>query len=97
LEKQVAGILGSLLGVEGVDVEANFFDLGGHSLVGAQLIARIRTAFGVEMKLRALFEGPTVAKVSAEIQRLLVLKRETAKDNDVQCLPETTVHPGVGR
>jgi amino acid adenylation domain-containing protein len=96
LEKKVAGILGSLLGVEGVDVEANFFDLGGHSLVGAQLIARIRSVFGVEMKLRALFEGPTVAKVSEEIQRL-VLKREGEKDNEVQGMLETDAHAGVGR
>jgi acyl carrier protein len=84
------------LGVEGVDVEANFFDLGGHSLVGAQLIARIRSVFGVEMKLRALFEGPTVAKVSEEIQRL-VLKREGEKDNEVQGMLETDAHAGVGR
>jgi amino acid adenylation domain-containing protein len=96
LEKKVAEILGGLLGVEGVGVDANFFDLGGHSLVGAQLIARIRSTFGVEMKLRALFEGPTVAKVAAEIQRLLVLKQEKAKDNPVQSLPENGVHAGVG-
>lgn len=92
LEKKVAGILGGLLGVEGVGVDANFFDLGGHSLVGAQLIARIRSVFGVEMKLRALFEGPTVAKVAAEIQRLLVLKQEREKDNQGQAVPAGVGH-----
>jgi amino acid adenylation domain-containing protein len=76
LEKTVANILGSLLGVERVDVEANFFVLGGHSLLGAQLIARVRRELGVEMSLRVLFEGPTVAELSAEIERLRVLKLE---------------------
>jgi amino acid adenylation domain-containing protein len=88
LEKTVAKMLGSLLGVERVDVEANFFVLGGHSLLGAQLIARVRRELGVEMSLRVLFEAPTVAELSAEIERLRVLKPERKKDNEVQCALE---------
>jgi len=61
LEKTVAEILASLLGVEKVDVEGNFFVLGAHSLIGAQLIARLRRIVGVEMSLRVLFAAPTVA------------------------------------
>jgi acyl carrier protein len=96
LEKTVANILGSLLGVERVDVEANFFVLGGHSLLGAQLIARIRRVFGVEMSLRVLFEAPTVAELSAEIERLLVLKLEGMNDNKVQCVLESTAQTDMG-
>jgi acyl carrier protein len=92
LEKTVAEILGNLLGVEQVDVEANFFELGGHSLVGAQLIARIRRAFGVEMSLRVLFEGPTVAQLSAEIGRLLEL--EEINEDDGQCALQTSALTG---
>jgi len=86
MEKTVAEMLGGLLGREQVDVEANFFELGGHSLVGAQLIGRIRRAFGVEMSLRILFEGPTVAQLSVEIERLLEL--EEVNDNEGQCVLE---------
>jgi amino acid adenylation domain-containing protein len=71
-EKTVAAILTRLLGLERVDVHENFFSLGGHSLLGAQLVARVRAAFGVEMPLRVLFEAPTVAGLSAEIDHLSV-------------------------
>ena len=84
MEKKVAGILAGLLGMRQVDVEANFFALGGHSLVGTQLIARIRSIFGIEMNLRVLFESPTVAQLSVEIERLVHLKREGTRDKEVQ-------------
>jgi amino acid adenylation domain-containing protein len=96
LEKTVAGLLGGLLGVERVDVAGNFFVLGGHSLLGAQLIARVRSVFGVEMSLRVLFEAPTVAELSAEIERLLALKREGAHQNKVRGGPALAAPAGVG-
>jgi amino acid adenylation domain-containing protein len=85
VEKTVANILGGLLGVKQVDVEGNFFVLGGHSLVGAQLISRVRSVFGVELSLRVLFEGPTVAKLSAQIERQLDLKLE-GMNNGIPCV-----------
>jgi amino acid adenylation domain-containing protein len=69
-EQRVAEILGELLDLEEIGLDDNFFMLGGHSLLGAQVIARLRGAFGVEMGLRTLFEAPTVAALSAEVERL---------------------------
>jgi amino acid adenylation domain-containing protein len=89
VEKAVADMLADLLKVDQVDVEANFFVLGGHSLVGAQLISQIRRSFGVEMSLRVLFKGPTVAEISAEIEQLLVLKLEGMDDDEVQSALES--------
>jgi acyl-CoA synthetase (AMP-forming)/AMP-acid ligase II len=84
-EKTVADILAGLLGVDKVDVEGNFFVLGGHSLVGAQLIARIRRIVGVEMSLRVLFAAPTVASLSKEVERLLAAKQAAATREVALC------------
>jgi amino acid adenylation domain-containing protein len=84
VEQAVAGILAPLLGVERVDVEANFFSLGGHSLLGIQLISRLRENLGVELSLRKVFEAPSVAELSAEIERLLCAKLEAMSEEEVQ-------------
>jgi amino acid adenylation domain-containing protein len=84
LERLVAGILAPLLGLDQVDVEANFFSLGGHSLLGIQLISRLRACLGVELSLRAVFEAPSVAALSAEIERLLQARIAAMSEEEVQ-------------
>lgn len=95
MEKTIAGILERLLELEHVDVEENFFSLGGHSLLGAQLVARLRDTFQIEVPLRVIFESPSVAELSSEIDRLLVAKVEAMSEKEVQRLlnstPETSL------
>jgi amino acid adenylation domain-containing protein len=71
IEEQLASIVSELLKVPDVHPDDNFFRLGGHSLMGAQLIARIRNVFGVEMSLRQLFGNPTIAELSDEVESLI--------------------------
>jgi amino acid adenylation domain-containing protein len=71
VERRVVSILSELLGIEKVGVNDNFFFLGGHSLLGTQLIARARDSFRVELPLRTVFDRPTAAELSAEIERML--------------------------
>jgi amino acid adenylation domain-containing protein len=85
-EERVGEIVASLLNVEHVGPEDNFFLLGGHSLLGAQLLARLSDTFGVDMPLRTLFEGPTVRELSAEIERLVMAYLDTLDEGDVQRL-----------
>ncbi len=74
IEQEVAEILAPLLGLERVSTDANFFLLGGHSLLGTQLIARIRDRFDIDLSLKALFEEPTVRDIAREIERLILEK-----------------------
>jgi amino acid adenylation domain-containing protein/non-ribosomal peptide synthase protein (TIGR01720 family) len=60
-EEQMAAIWAEVLGVERVGAQDDFFDLGGHSLLGARVLARVKQAWGLDLSLRRLFENPTVA------------------------------------
>ena len=71
VERRLVAILVDLLGLESVSMTDNFFLLGGHSLLGAQLIAKVHQRFGVKLTLRNLFSNPTIAGMAAEISRLM--------------------------
>jgi amino acid adenylation domain-containing protein len=86
IEKRLAVILCSLLELDQVSVHDDFFFLGGHSLLGTQLIAQIRGAFGVEIALRTLFDTPTIAELSSEIERLILARIEAMNEDEVQRL-----------
>ena len=67
VEEELARIWGKLFGLDRIGIHDNFFELGGHSLLLTRLASRIREAFDVEMPLQALFDNPTVARMSAAI------------------------------
>lgn len=75
LEEQVATILADLLEVDRIGADDNFFLLGGHSLLGTQLIARFREVLGVELPLRTVFDHPTVAGLAAAVERARAVPR----------------------
>jgi amino acid adenylation domain-containing protein len=77
VEEELVKILAPLLKIDRVGVNDNFFLLGGHSLLGTQLIARISETFGVELTLLKLFDHPTVAEMSSEIEELILDKVES--------------------
>ncbi|HEX2090929.1 MAG TPA: amino acid adenylation domain-containing protein [Longimicrobiaceae bacterium] len=78
-EEVLAGVWAETLGVERVGVHDNFFDLGGHSLLGAQLIARTRDATGAELPLRTLFDAATVARFAERVDEALRGARGTVR------------------
>jgi len=69
-EKALAEIWAEVLRLERVGIDNKFFDLGGHSLIALQIIARVRNTFQVELTLRHIFEAPTVAQLAATITHI---------------------------
>jgi acyl-CoA synthetase (AMP-forming)/AMP-acid ligase II/acyl carrier protein len=69
-EVAVAGIWEYVLDLEEGDVrrDDDFFDIGGHSLAAARVIARINRRFGIELLPRALFDAPTVAGLAERVE-----------------------------
>jgi len=67
VERQIAEFWTELFGVEQVSLHDNFFELGGNSLLGVQLVNRVRNTFDVDLPMSALFEAGTVADLAAYI------------------------------
>ena len=84
VEERLIRLLAPLLRVEKIGLNDNFFFLGGHSLLGTQLVTRINRTFNVEMTLLNLFEHPTVAEIAAEIERLIAVRAATIGSSDSQ-------------
>ncbi len=77
LERQIAAVWQRLLGVEQVGVNDNFFDLGGNSLIGLQVVAEIGRETGIEVAPVTLFEAPTVAALARQLASEAGLDAET--------------------
>lgn len=69
MERSVAVIWKEVLGVEQIRVDDNFFGVGGNSLSAAQVIARLRNAFGVKISLTGFFAKPTIAGLTEMLQQ----------------------------
>ena len=67
-ERQIAAIWSDLLRVDRIDVNDNFFDLGGHSLLMVRLQTRLREVVGADIGIVELFRYPTVASLAAFVE-----------------------------
>jgi amino acid adenylation domain-containing protein len=85
-ERRLAEIIAELLQLERVGADDNFFLLGGHSLLGTQLVLRARDAFAVDLTLRHLFEAQTVANLAARIEQLVIDRLVAMSEKEVQQL-----------
>ncbi|MDP2052413.1 MAG: non-ribosomal peptide synthetase, partial [Acidobacteriota bacterium] len=77
-ERRVAAIWQEVLERPSFGREESFFAIGGHSLLAARVVARIRTTFNIELPLRTVFEAPTIAAIGSHIDEVV-----SARDADV--------------
>jgi amino acid adenylation domain-containing protein len=67
VEARLVEVWAEITGAEEVGIHDNFFDIGGHSLLGMMLVSRVKEVFNVEVSLRVLFEAPTVAEFASAL------------------------------
>lgn len=79
IEQTIADIWQELLGVERLGVHDNFFDLDGNSLLGIQLMSRMRKVFMAEISMNALFESPTIAGLAGVVSEIY-LKQQGSEE-----------------
>lgn len=89
VEQWLANLLTTLLRVDRIGREDNFFRLGGHSLMGAQLIAKIQERFGVELSLRSLFDHPSVHGIASEVDNLIRSQLNAMSDEEARRVLES--------
>jgi len=70
IELLFAEIWQDVLGLDRVEAEDNFFDVGGSSLSAIQIVARIQQLFEEEIPMTLLFDAPTLAEFSREVVRI---------------------------
>ncbi|WP_414945572.1 amino acid adenylation domain-containing protein [Amycolatopsis sp. cmx-11-32] len=92
-------LFADVLGVDYVEPDEGFFDIGGHSLLAMRLVNRVRAEFGIGMTIQTLFEASTPVELATALADgpggepygvLLALRRKGT------ALPLFCVHPGAG-
>jgi hypothetical protein len=71
LHRQVIDIWKAVLGFEGFGIDANFFNIGGHSLMATQVVSRLGDLLDANIPLRLMFEQPTIRGFAEAVSDLL--------------------------
>ncbi|MGW1650078.1 amino acid adenylation domain-containing protein [Streptomyces eurythermus] len=82
VEERVAEIFSDLLAAP-VGAHTGFFRAGGNSILAIRLVAALQDAFDVDLPIRAVFEGPTVAELAALIEDLVRSELDAMSDAEL--------------
>ncbi|HEY0739781.1 MAG TPA: amino acid adenylation domain-containing protein [Herpetosiphonaceae bacterium] len=86
IEQAIAAAWQDLLGVGPIGIHDNFFDLGGHSLMATQIIARLRDVFPIELPVSDLFDATTIAQLAALVEARLIEKLDDLTEEEARLL-----------
>lgn len=82
-QARLAAIIAEAIGRSDFGIDDDFFLLGGHSLLGTQVIVKARDAFGVDLTLLHLFEARTVAGLAAIVEEMVTAHLDSLSDADI--------------
>ncbi|KQU07207.1 hypothetical protein ASG56_06640 [Rhodococcus sp. Leaf7] len=67
VERALVSSAASILGLESLGTEDDFFALGGHSMAAMQWVSAVRSSVDVDITVRDVFEAPTVRALAERI------------------------------
>jgi acyl carrier protein len=68
-EKVLCDMVMQTLNIREVNPQDNFFDVGGHSVLAAKLVSRMRKELGVSVPMRSMFEAKTLAELAQVVEQ----------------------------
>ncbi|MGI5271610.1 non-ribosomal peptide synthetase [Nonomuraea sp. CA-218870] len=87
-EELVHEIWSEVLRRDGFGVEEDFFDLGGHSMLGTRVVARLCSELEIELPLNILFLTRTVRRLAAAVEERLAAEIDELSDEEAAALME---------
>ncbi|MBC7977196.1 MAG: hypothetical protein H7138_19650, partial [Myxococcales bacterium] len=91
LERAIGAMWQEVLGIPPVDPQTYFFEVGGDSLAGLQLQARVQAAYGIELSLGDLLADPSLAGMASTVERLREARRSA---QPIELIPIVEQHGG---
>lgn len=86
IEQTIASMWQRALDLDRVGVHDSFFELGGDSVFGSQIVAQVNKTFGISVKVGDAFHTFTIAKLAEMVDSTLVAKLQTMSDSEVEKL-----------
>ncbi|UVM52697.1 MULTISPECIES: non-ribosomal peptide synthetase [unclassified Pseudomonas] len=86
VEVTLASIWRELMQIDTPSITANFFSVGGHSLLAMQVLSRVEAAFAISVALRDFLDDPTIRGLAAKIETDILTA--TADDDELLQLLE---------
>jgi len=80
-EKKMIELLEDFLGIKGLGVEDNFFDLGGDSLKAMGFLIRIKAAFETHLTIKVFFINPTIRQLSLKVDESILLSEKKTRSS----------------
>jgi acyl carrier protein len=84
IERRLAELWRQTLRVDSVGVRDSFFELGGDSVLAAQIVTSAQRAFGVELDLREAFRSLTIERLAQQVEMTLIARLDALSESDVE-------------
>lgn len=84
IEEKLLSMIRQVLENDAVTAEDSFLLAGGHSLLGMQLLMRLRKEFGVNLSLKQLLEAPTVESLALSVETMLIDAIASMSDEEAE-------------